>query len=198
MAVAETDAKEKAPLDRARIVATALELLDETGIGGLTTRKLADRLGIKSASLYWHFKDKDELLDEMCGAMFVECLIAPNVDGPDFDWAVWLSDGARGIRRMALSRRDGAQIMARRRPNAPASPKKFSDNVKTLQRSGLSELDSMLAMQTMRRFAIGSALQEQATVDAPAGSIVLVGEEGFEFGLQAIVDGLRARIARGG
>ncbi len=193
-----TAVNEKTPLDRARIVSTALDLLDETGIGGLSTRKLAERLGIKSASLYWHFKDKDELLDEMCGAMFVECLLEPNVSGPDLVWEEWLAEGARRIRRMALSRRDGAQIMARRRPNASVAPKKFSDNVKTLQRSGLSELDCKLAMQTLRRFAIGSALQEQATPDAPAGAIALVGEEGFEFGVQAIIDGLRARVKRGG
>lgn len=183
------------PLDRARIVAAALDLLDETGISGLSTRKLAERLGVKSASLYWHFKDKDELLDEMCGAMFVECLTEPNIDGPDFVWEDWLAGGARAIRRMALSRRDGAQIMARRRPMPPGAPKQFADNVKTLARSGLSELECKLAMQTMRRFAIGSALQEQATPNAPADNIVLTGEEGFEFGLQAILDGLKARLA---
>lgn len=194
MEAADLDTQ-RTPLDRPRIVEAALELLDEAGISGLSTRKLAERLGVKSASLYWHFKDKDELLDEMCGAMFLECLVEPNVDGADFVWEDWLTEGARRIRRMALSRRDGAQIMARRRPMAPASPKHFRNNVQTLMRSGLSELECKLAMQTMRRFAIGSALQEQATPDAPADDIVLSGEEGFEFGLQAIVDGLRARIA---
>lgn len=189
-------AGEKAPLDRPRIVAAALDLLDEGGIAGLSTRKLADRLGIKSASLYWHFKDKDELLDEMCGAMFVECLVPPDVDGGNFVWEDWLAEGARRIRRMALSRKDGAQIMARQRPRPVTLPYAFSDYVKTLQRSGLSEIESMLALQTMRRFAVGSALQEQATIDAPAGDIVLSGDEGFEFGLQAILDGLRARLKR--
>ena len=190
------DAGEKAPLDRPRIVAAALDLLDEGGIAGLSTRKLADRLGIKSASLYWHFKDKDELLDEMCGAMFVECLVPPNVDGEDFVWEDWLAEGARRIRRMALSRQDGAQIMARQRPRPVTLPYSFSEYVKTLQRSGLSEIECMLALQTMRRFAVGSALQEQATTDAPVGDIVLSGDEGFEFGLQAILDGLRARLKR--
>lgn len=187
----------RTPLDRPRIVSEALDLLEEGGIAGLSTRKLAERLGVKSASLYWHFKDKDELLNEMCGAMFEECLVDPNVDGDDLIWEDWLAEGARQIRRMALSRRDGAQIMARRRPVHPEAPKQFQDNVKTLMRSGLSELDSKLGLQTMRRFAIGSALQEQATTDAPPGDIVLRGKEGFEFGLNAIIDGLRARIAAG-
>lgn len=190
------DAGEKAPLDRPRIVAAALDLLDEGGIGGMSTRKLAERLGIKSASLYWHFKDKNELLDEMCDAMFVDCLVPPDIDGEDFVWEDWLAEGARRIRRMALSRQDGAQIMARQRPRPASLPFSFSDYVKTMQRSGLPELDCMLALQTMRRFAVGSALQEQATPDAPTSDIVLAGDEGFEFGLQAILDGLRARLKR--
>jgi AcrR family transcriptional regulator len=53
--------RDKGSLDRAVIVATALMLLDEVGIDGLSTRRLAAELGIKSASLYWHFKDKAEL-----------------------------------------------------------------------------------------------------------------------------------------
>ena len=64
------ETREKGSLDRATIVRTALRLLDEVGIDGLSTRRLAAELGIKSASLYWHFKDKTELLNEMSGVMF--------------------------------------------------------------------------------------------------------------------------------
>ena len=47
-------------------------------------------------------------------------------------------------------------------------------------------------MQTMRRFAIGAALQEQANTGGSAAvGIVATGDEGFEFGLQAFVDGLK-------
>ena len=44
-------AREKTALDRPTIVKTALRLLDEVGIDGLSTRRLAAELGIKSASL---------------------------------------------------------------------------------------------------------------------------------------------------
>ena len=56
------EVREKGNLDRATIVHAALRLLDEVGIDGLSTRRLAAELGIKSASLYWHFKDQGELL----------------------------------------------------------------------------------------------------------------------------------------
>ena len=188
--------REKGNLDRAKIVETALALLDQVGVEGLSTRRLAAELGIKSASLYWHFKDKNELLNEMSGALFGQALRAPNVDGAEFDWSQWLAEGARAIRQTALSRRDGAQVMARPRPKALKTGWSFEDNVKTVTRSGLTDMESRLTMQTLRRYAIGAALQEQSTpASGAAAGIVLAGEEGFEFGLQTFLDGLKARIA---
>lgn len=188
--------RERGNLDRATIIRVALALLDEVGIDGLSTRRLATELGIKSASLYWHFRNKNELLDEMCGAMFEECLPAPNVDGADFDWAEWLADGARRIRQTALSRRDGAQVMARVRPKPATGKALFSMNVKTVMRSGMNEMESMLTLQALRRYAIGAALQEQATPRSAGGGAVLAGAEGFEFGLQTFLAGLKTRIAQ--
>ncbi len=189
------EVREKGALDRATIVRTALRLLDEVGIDGLSTRRLAAELGIKSASLYWHFKDKNELLNEMSGVMFSEALNPPNISGPDFDWAEWLAEGARAIRRTAISRRDGAQVMARPRSKGSHGKIAFEDNVKTLMRSGLADMEARLTMQTLRRYAIGAAMQEQSNKGlAAAIGIVGTGEEGFEYGLQVFIDGLKARL----
>ena len=50
------------PSPRAReIVGVALELLEEEGPGGLSMRKLADRLGIRAPSIYKHLPDKKAL-----------------------------------------------------------------------------------------------------------------------------------------
>lgn len=47
---------------RARqIVDVARALLEENGLDGLSTRRLADRLGIRAPSLYSHFADKQAL-----------------------------------------------------------------------------------------------------------------------------------------
>eukprot|EP01035_Chromulina_nebulosa_P066679 gene66679-91315_t len=46
-----------------QIVAAAIDLLNEVGIDQLTTRKLATRLGVAQPALYWHFANKDDLLD---------------------------------------------------------------------------------------------------------------------------------------
>ena len=53
----------KVPLiDRDEAIAKALELIDLDGIEAFSIRKLGGALGVNGASLYHHFKDKDEIL----------------------------------------------------------------------------------------------------------------------------------------
>jgi AcrR family transcriptional regulator len=53
------------------IVAAAVETVDESGVAGLTMRRVAERLGTGAASLYAHVSGRDELLeltfDELAG-----------------------------------------------------------------------------------------------------------------------------------
>ncbi|TMD33493.1 MAG: TetR family transcriptional regulator, partial [Chloroflexi bacterium] len=41
----------------------ALGLINDEGLEGLSMRALADRLEVKAASLYWHVRDRRELLE---------------------------------------------------------------------------------------------------------------------------------------
>lgn len=52
-------------LDKSKVINSALELLNEVGIEGLTTRKLAQKLGVEQPTLYWHVKNKRALLDAL-------------------------------------------------------------------------------------------------------------------------------------
>jgi TetR/AcrR family tetracycline transcriptional repressor len=90
------------------VIAKALELLDETGLDGLTMRRLADALDIKAASLYWHFASKQVLLDGIADALMRDVALAP-VAG---DWRTRLKDVAGQFRRALLARRDGARVYA--------------------------------------------------------------------------------------
>jgi TetR/AcrR family transcriptional regulator, tetracycline repressor protein len=49
-------------LTRADVIAVGAQLLDAEGIEGLSMRKLATALRTGPATLYWHVRDKDELL----------------------------------------------------------------------------------------------------------------------------------------
>lgn len=50
---------------RAKAIAKALHILQETGYRGLTLQLLADELGIKKPSLYDHFKCKEDLVTQV-------------------------------------------------------------------------------------------------------------------------------------
>ena len=64
-----SSASEPAGLNRQAVVDAALELLAESGIDGLSMRALADRLGVRAASLYWHVRDKQQVLELLAEAL---------------------------------------------------------------------------------------------------------------------------------
>lgn len=53
---------------RDQVVDAALKLLNELGLDALTSRRVAQKLGVESATLYWHFRDKSVLFGEDGGA----------------------------------------------------------------------------------------------------------------------------------
>lgn len=54
------------------VIARALALADAEGLGAVTIRRLARDLGVTPMALYWHFRNKDELLDGVAASMFAE------------------------------------------------------------------------------------------------------------------------------
>jgi hypothetical protein len=59
---ARTEAAERTRLSRETVVDGALALVGAEGMDALTIRRLAQHLGVTPMALYWHFKNKDELL----------------------------------------------------------------------------------------------------------------------------------------
>jgi AcrR family transcriptional regulator len=47
---------------RPRLLASALDVLQEQGLDGVTMRAVADRAGVTAPALYWHFADKEALV----------------------------------------------------------------------------------------------------------------------------------------
>jgi AcrR family transcriptional regulator len=51
---------------RQRVIDAAAEVFSQLGYHGASTRAIADKLGIKSASLYFHISSKEHALEEVC------------------------------------------------------------------------------------------------------------------------------------
>lgn len=59
-------AKGEGHVRRAEILEAAERLFVECGYEGATIRKIADEVGVSSTALYMHFKDKSEILSQIC------------------------------------------------------------------------------------------------------------------------------------
>lgn len=146
-------------IDRGRIVDEAMALLNEVGIDKLTTRKLAERLGVQQPALYWHFKNKSALLDainsEMLARYHTHRLPSPGEGWVDFTYAT-----ARSMRKTLLAVRDGARIAAGTRP----STTDFVDAEKQLKLyvdAGFTAEEALHASISVARYVVGYVLEEQ-------------------------------------
>lgn len=73
-------------LSKERIVQEAIALLHEQGLKQVTLRNLADRLALKAPSLFWYFRNKDELLALIDETIFRECIEAVPACNSWQDW----------------------------------------------------------------------------------------------------------------
>ena len=72
-------AKGDGHLRRAEILHAAERIFVTDGYQGATIRKIADEVGVSSTALYMHFRDKDEILQEICEGA-VAALLASNTE----------------------------------------------------------------------------------------------------------------------
>ena len=57
---------------RGEILAAAERIFVECGYEGATIRKIADAVGVSSTALYMHFRDKSQILHEICETAFAQ------------------------------------------------------------------------------------------------------------------------------
>lgn len=154
-------------IERTKIVDAALDLLDEVGIDSLTTRRLADRLGVQQPALYWHFSSKRALLD----AMNEEILRRHHIYGEPQrgdDWKLFLYRFGQSFRDALLSHRDGARVYS----GAPPTETQMGDMEARLLGFAEWGFPVLLAMQTIltvNAFVLGSVLDEQADAENQLG-----------------------------
>ena len=69
-------------LTREDWIAGAWELLGDAGLDGVRVEPLAKRLGVTKGSFYWHFKDRQELLDALLDRWFAiwDDQMSPDID----------------------------------------------------------------------------------------------------------------------
>ncbi|KAA5834913.1 TetR/AcrR family transcriptional regulator [Saccharopolyspora hirsuta] len=199
-------------LDRARTLQTALDLLDRSGLDALTMRRLADAMDAQAGALYRYFATKQDLLAAMAERMMDGVADAAARSG---DWSDQLAALARAMRTALLARRDGARVFAGTHSTGE-NVLGFADAVVGVMRAaGFSDDDAARALYTVVNFTVGHTLEEQAALQQASSPDVLAEAVAtgtyphlaaslpaltstdfarlFEFGLDLLIGGLRAR-----
>lgn len=156
----------RAPLDRRRVAGTALTLLNEVGLDGLTLRAIARELDVKAPALYWHFKDKQALLDEMATEMFRRMTdgIEP---APGDGWRERLLRSNRVLRRTLLAYRDGAKVFGGTRFTGLEHAEHQENDLRLLTSAGLTVPQAARALQTTFLYTLGFVAEEQGVEPVP-------------------------------
>ena len=70
---------------RSRISLTAQELFLSDGVEGVSMRKIAERVGVTPTAIYRHFRDKEEVLEEIinAGLATLSKYLAPALEAED-------------------------------------------------------------------------------------------------------------------
>jgi TetR/AcrR family tetracycline transcriptional repressor len=148
-------------VDRDQVIRTALRLLNEVGLEGLTLRRLAQELGIQAPTLYWHIKSKQELLDEMATTMLRDQLV--DTPQPSVGWPEWMRTAADGLRRMLLSYRDGAKVFSGTYLTDDSVLAAMEIPLRVLTDAGFSLPDAVHGWATIYSYVIGFTIEEQAS-----------------------------------
>ncbi|CDG85595.1 TetR/AcrR family transcriptional regulator C-terminal domain-containing protein [Janthinobacterium agaricidamnosum] len=205
-------------IQRENVITTALDLLDQVGIEGLTMRRLADALDIKAASLYWHFSNKQELLDGMADILIQE--VARDID-TNTDWDHRLRQVAREMRVALAARRDGVRVFGGTYIISANGLRVAEALIGPLRAAGLADHVASWSASTVLYYVRGFVMEVQgfAADDASAlsqrraqfsslasgrfphvqASMEAIFETGlerrFDTGLELIIAGLRQTIA---
>lgn len=201
------------PLSLERIVATAVELLDEHGVDGLTMRRLADRLGAGAMSLYWHVDNKEAVFD-----LALDSVLGyrePPQLAETQDWRGEVFHMLEDWRASMLRHPWSAALLPRRAlgPNILARLELLSQ---TLGRAGVAEADLNVAIWSLWNYVMGATITrasfERSDEDKAAAQQRLAGlseryptiersrllldndwDGAFRSGLDFLLDGLAPR-----
>ncbi|WP_435593606.1 TetR/AcrR family transcriptional regulator [Nocardia sp. bgisy118] len=220
----EREQEPRRGLSLGRIVRAAIELADAEGLEGLSMRKVAERLGFTTMSLYRHVPGRDQLVDLMLDAVREEA--HPSV-GTEDGWRARLESCARSEWELRTRHPWMAEVRGSRHLPGPNGVASYERMLSAVAGSGLPPAQVIAAVNLVGRFVDAEAqtLVETARQERQSGvseqewwgardtlyqrldrypTLTALWEAGgydepetpFEFGLARVLDGIAMLIAR--
>jgi AcrR family transcriptional regulator len=146
-------------LDVDAVVAAAVALADAGGLGAVSMRALAERLGVTAMTVYTYVPGKAELLDLMLDAVYASMPRDPWPEG----------DGLRArLRAVAVANRAlyeahpwAARVSTARPPLGPGQLAKYEHELAALDGAGLGDVELDAALTHLLGFVRWSAIEAQ-------------------------------------
>lgn len=174
----------RTPLDRRRVLAAAVEFIDEHGLDALTMRRMGAHLGVEGMALYRYVTGREDLLDGVVELVVDELYGDPDVYlAPVHGWQDYLQRLALGVRRMAIAHPALFPLIATRPPAAPwvrpplRSLRWLESFLDALTTHGFTNEAAVAAYRAYTSFLLGHLLLEVAqrgvpitALDDPEGS----------------------------
>ncbi|QGU07761.1 Tetracycline repressor protein class H [Corynebacterium occultum] len=174
-------------LSREKILDAGLEILDSYGLADMTMRRLATHLGVAPGALYWHFANKQALIESIAREILTPAL-RPTSTTSDPDPEKWCTV----LRSTLLLHRDGAELVV-----AAVSMTSLYDElleVLTAQLEAFNQ-ERRTGAASLLHFTLGSTALEQSAhqaAEATGGAATQLPDAAdFERGLQIILTGMK-------
>jgi AcrR family transcriptional regulator len=149
-------------INREMVTRVGLRVLNEIGLEQLTLRRLGTELNVQAATIYWHFKSKEELLDEMATTVLAEGAGRMMPRRRSGDWKVWAATYGEGLRQTLLEYRDGARMASGTRFTT-TEPLQTTEKIGAqLVACDFTVREAVVLLSTIYNYTLSFVMEEQA------------------------------------
>jgi AcrR family transcriptional regulator len=146
------------------VVLAAVDVIDADGVGALTMRRLATRLGCSPMALYRHVATKQDLIRAI-GEHYLADIELPDTDGMHWDEAIIAV--ASALHHAVLERAPLVEIVAVQHVDAVAIFRAEEAILRALRSAGLSDGDAVRGLSVITSYTVGAT---QRRAEQRAGS----------------------------
>ncbi len=195
MAVAPS--RRSSPLSRHEIVEVALRLARDQGVDAVTMRSVAAELEVTPMALYYHVKNKDDLLGLLAAAVIAEQSDLPS-DLGDTTWEEALNSFLTSLWTTLRAYR-GLDEHLIALPDLGMSPDVYHGGIEFLERAGFPPRLARLAWPCAITYVHGR-LSVDANLDREAARAMglsdISAKKHLAFGVETVIAGLQAMLDR--
>ena len=180
------------------IIQASIAILNKSGIENLTMRTLAKELDIKAASLYWHIKNKQDLLD-----LLAEEICRPiTIDNSSRDTENAIFSFCQMYRESLLKVRNAVQVLMESAPHTPHRLELIQHGLTQIRTWGVSDTNCYAAMNMINNYVLAFVDDEarfiRMGVEELTAAVRQMGMEfcdfdkQFRYGISVLLAGFRA------